>query len=798
MQFYAHTHPDFPNDRSKWEPLFTPFGEAESADPSQTCTGQNAQPCPHCQSLHPQHGHLNKVAHLAATFAANMFPPGENRESARQWGYLSGLWHDLGKFAPKWQKHLTTKSDPHADDVVGKEDHSTAGAQFSEETVPHLGLLLSYPIAGHHAGLANGIDASNSSLDKRLTKIVSDTSQAPTDVLGANPKLPLPPCGFQSGHSLGFFVRMLFSALVDADFLATESFMSPLNTLVRPPQEPAVSFVDLEACLSSRLQRFGPPKSPVNRARADILSHCLDKAEQRPGIFSLAVPTGGGKTLASLAFALKHARQHDLRRIIYVIPFTSIIEQNAAVFREVFAALGDDIVLEHHSNLDPDADHQTSTSRLSAENWDARIIVTTNVQFFESLHANRTSRCRKLHRIARSVVIFDEVQTLPTPFLLPCLRAIEELTRSYGTTAVLCSATQPAIEKNESFPDGLRDVLEIIPEPASLYQNLRRVTAEHLGKPLSNPEIIDLLQHHPQVLCIVNTRRQARELFELLPDDGSRFHLSALMCPEHRTARLEEIKSRLQANRPIRLISTQLIEAGVDIDFPVVFRALAGLDSIAQAAGRCDREGKLTAEQGAPAGKIFIFEPDQLAPPGFIRSSADSAKEVFSRNPPDPLALDCIESYFRTHYWKHSDLLDQKNILSCWPDLNQRAAHLTCEQAMKEKLLGFEFKRCAADFKLIDDYSEPVIVPYGKKGRDLCDQLAETFDPAELRYLARKLQRFTVAIPKPQHLMLVSAGILKPLHEERYHVLNSDPHYSDEFGLHPHPDKILPPHETVL
>ena len=776
MKFFAHTTTGPPTD---WEPLFTPGCE--------TLTGDH---CEKCANLAPDHGHLNKVAHVAAQFAAEMFPPGPDREASRQWGHLAGLWHDLGKFAPKWQTYLASKADPHKADATGTVDHSTAGAQNAVRAHPLFGRLLAFTIAGHHAGLADGISDSAASLEIRLKKSLPELCPIPAELANHQTQLPPPQFALKSGHSMAFFLRLHFSALVDADFLATESFMRPDIANVRPAKTPAIPV--LEAALIAHLDEVSrnAPKTPVNRERASILQHCLTAASGPPGLFSLTVPTGGGKTLSSLAFALRHARQNDLRRVIYVIPYTSIIEQNATAFRHALAALGDDIVLEHHSNLNPDG--ETQTSRLAAENWDARIIVTTNVQFFESLHANRTSRCRKLHRIARSVVILDEAQSLPLDYLHTCLRALTELTENYQTSVVLCTATQPAVTRSAEFRIGLPAPREIIPDPVDLYNRLRRVIPQQLPDITDNNTLVRKLVRLPQVLCIVNTRAHARDLFESLPADNSRFHLSALMCPQHRAEKLAEIKDRLQHGQSVRLISTQLIEAGVDIDFPVVYRALAGLDSIAQAAGRCDREGRLTAAKGAAGGQLFIFRPEKLPPPGFIRSTADSASAVLACDPPDPLDLDTIESYFRTHFWKHNDDTDKHDILGCWPKEDSR-----WPQNEKELLL-FDFKKCADRFHLIDDYSEPVIVPYGPNGKELVEALRFTYDPGELRQLARQLQRYSVNIPSPQHAQLRQAGILQAFHEDRFFVLNSYPHYSDEFGLHPSSELTLSSDQSIL
>ncbi len=402
---------------------------------------------------------------------------------------------------------------------------------------------------------------------------------------------------------------MLFSTLVDADFLDTELFMNRERAGLRP-EEPASCATLLERLdrhLEEKLRKAAD--TPVNRQRAEILAFCRERANEAPGFFSLNVPTGGGKTLSSLAFGLSHAVSKGLRRVVYAIPFTSIIEQTADVFRQALGDLGEQ-VLEHHGNLDSDdPTRQSDRLRLAAENFDATLVVTTNVQLFESLFASRPSRCRKLHRLARSVIILDEVQALPPRLLDPTLAALEELVRNYGTTVVLCTATQPAFEKRARFPIGLEGVKPIIDDPDSLHRSLRRTSVELLGR-VENPELVGRLRGERQALCIVNSRRHASDLFTLLGDPDS-LHLSASMCAAHRAQVVAEIRRRLLAGEPCRVISTQVIEAGVDVDFPAVYRAAAGLDSIAQAAGRCNREGRLETPDGQPRlGRVFFFDYD--------------------------------------------------------------------------------------------------------------------------------------------------------------------------------------------
>jgi len=391
---------------------------------------------------------------------------------------LLGFWHDLGKFSDAFQDYLKlaggTGDDAHTSEMRGTVDHTSAGAQHAVAALaPGVGALIAYPIAGHHAGLHNGLDA-GACLKARLTKTIPEWKiNAPQELLEPPPLPGL--CLPGDPFAVAFAARMLFSCLVDADFLATEGFMNPEQSAQRPDGQ--TEFEALDRHLSDHLQRrFGDARGVVAEARAEVLAACIAAAEGHTGFYSLTVPTGGGKTLSSLAFALRHAARNGLNRVIYAIPFTSIIERNADEFRKVFADFDSDLsalILEHHSNFDPD--RETVVSRLASENWDAPMVVTTNVQFFESLFANRTSRCRKLHRIARSVIILDEVQTLPVTLLEPCLKALRVLVEQYGCTVVLCTATQPAIEYREEFKIGLPAATPIIKNAAALYRRLKRV-----------------------------------------------------------------------------------------------------------------------------------------------------------------------------------------------------------------------------------------------------------------------------------------------------------------------------------
>ncbi|NLX07717.1 MAG: CRISPR-associated helicase Cas3' [Phycisphaerae bacterium] len=697
--------------------------------------------------------HLHGVASRSAPFA-EAFSSGE-------WGRLAGLWHDIGKYSYEFQQRINASQgeDAHVE-AAGKVDHSTAGAQHAASRIQEKGFgkALAYVIAGHHGGLPDG-NSTDSCLRSRLEKQIPDYSACPGGILNAvseTPlRLPFVPDAKRAGVQISLFIRMLYSTLVDADFLDTETFVDGQRSEARQGYK---ELAELEPVFFANLSRLREQKrvcpSPVDSHREAILAQCLKAANGPMGVFSLTVPTGGGKTLSSMAFALKHALRHGLRRVIYVIPFTSIIEQNAKVFREM---LGSDAVLEHHSNFEPDEeDHR---SRLTAENWDAPIIVTTNVQFFESLFANRSSRCRKLHNIAQSVVILDEVQTLPPPLLLPCIEALKELAATYKTTIVLCSATQPAIQKRHDFARGLEGVREIVDDPQRLATVLKRTQVTVLPR-IPDAELAESLKAYPQVLCVVNTRRHARDLYTAMQGVEGLYHLSALMCPVHRSRRLAEIRRCLEQGRPCRVVSTQLIEAGVDIDFPVVFRSMTGIDSIAQAAGRCNREGRRNK------GDVFVFTPENGIPAGHFRQTAQAAESVIGRHPDDVLSLEAIEKYFRLYYWVKGDGLDEKGIL--------RMLHEGCGKG------DFPFKTVAEAFRFIENEAKPVIIPYDEEAVSQIWALDYCKHPASL---ARKLQRYTVSVYPNEWNRLLASGAIE-LRAGMFPVLiGTKPYYDDNLGL---------------
>jgi len=658
----------------------------------------------------PLEEHLRNVAELAAEFAKPF--------GGEEWGYLAGLWHDLGKASKAFQAYLRHENqieDYFSSHYKGKVDHSTFGAQYAQKVTKDAGKLLAYLLAGHHTGLLNWIQDAQHGLKYRLSKEVEPVETKPVslEIPGINfLKIDPQRIGFQ----LQFFVRMIFSCLVDGDFIDTEKFLNPERW----------KFRNFQSSLSDQHQEYFWTKlktfrekadcTNVNKIRESILSDCIQAAEKEPGIFSLTVPTGGGKTISSMAFALKHTEKYDKKRIIYVIPFTSIIEQNAQVFREM---IGEDAVLEHHSNFEPD--EKDWRNKLSTENWAAPIIVTTNVQFFNSFFANKTSRCRKLHHIANSVIIFDEVQAIPVEKLKPCLEVIRELVLNYGVSAVLCTATQPALNKTDEFEFGLSDVREIVSHVEQTFDVLRRTEVSFLGKQ-NESDIAEKMMAEKNALCVVNTRRQARNIFSQLDEQGA-FHLSALMYPAHRSRVLAKIKDRLKNNksRVCRVVSTQLIEAGVDVDFPVVFRSLAGIDSIAQAAGRCNREGKLEI------GKVYVFEPESGIPPGYFRQTAQCAQQLLSRFEDHLLEPDCIHEYFLNYYWLNQDRMDDSNVVE------------KCRSAHRGNI---QFEDLA-EFQMIRSATIPIIIDIEEEAKQLLNRLNYRDHPS---HILRKLQKYSVQV----------------------------------------------------
>ncbi len=689
-------------------------------------------------------------------------------------GRLAGLLHDVGKCSVEFQAYLRS-----ADVARRGPDHSTAGAVEALRLYPGpVGRMLAFVIAGHHAGLADGDD-----LQARLGKTLPGYAGWEVEI-GPLPKAAaLAPTrrilpGAHRGYTSAFMIRMLFSCLVDADSIATEGFYAA----VEKRRVERDGFTPLSV-LHGRLQAFMALKrrddTPLNIRRAAVLDAVTAKAELAPGLFSLTVPTGGGKTLASLSFALAHANRHDLRRVVYVIPFTSIIEQAAGVFREALAGEpggeNRDDVLEHHASFDWEAagrregeDGRGSDPldrlRRAAENWAAPIVVTTAVQFFESLHANRRGRCRKLHNLAGSVIVLDEAQTLPLHLLRPCLAALDELARNYGASVVLCTATQPALRAQDGFTSGLDlpNERELAPDPDDLFARLKRVTIERLEGPVTDETVAARFAAQPQMLCIVNTRTHARALFDAIRDMPGAVHLSTLMCPAHRRAVLADARRRLRAGEPVRMVSTSLIEAGVDIDLPEVWRAAAGLDSIAQAAGRCNREGKL-----GTLGRVMVFEPATVAPPHEIKQAWAAARSVLRRMD-DPLGRDAIRTYFREMYWqKGPEALDDAKLDGKPFPILERIAEQAPQKGEKDPPLAFPFASIAETFRMIDEVMDPVIVPWRATPDDRACETILARVAAMNKPLGpdlRALQQYVVAIPRKVRADWLALGVLRPVH----------------------------------
>ena len=692
-------------------------------------------------TFQPLKEHIENVGERAAQFAAAF--------DAAEHGREAGLLHDVGKYSQNGQKR---QRDP---EHTAKVDHSSAGAQ---EAFRRKDPMAAFAVAGHHGGLPDRggkSAADDGTLFARLNKTLSggdDPSAWKQEiVLNGAPSMPEWAEKCRDGRVQAMYTRMLFSCLVDADFLDTE------NALQGPqPRGGNASLGELLQKLQSHVAPWlKKPKNELCAKRSAILRSCLQGGEREKGLYTLTVPTGGGKTVSSLAFALTHAVRHDMKRVVYVIPYTSIIEQNAKVFAEI---LGPENVLEHHSQTelaDEKGDSETLEARrrrLACENWDAPVIVTTAVQFFESLYAAKTSRCRKLHNLAGSVVIFDEAQTLPVPFLKPCISAIGELVHHYGATAVLCTATQPELGRlfNELAPE--LSIREIAPEPDELFEFFRRVSFQREGQ-LSNEELAARLTETEQVLCIVNTRKRAREIFQLLPEEG-RFHLSTLMTPQDRKRVLDAVRERLKERKPCRVVSTSLVEAGVDVDFPAVWREVAGLDSILQAAGRCNREGKKSAAESI----VHIFHADGRIP-RMLKLNVAAAESVLA-DYEDVNTRPAIHAYFQTLLWAKGDAaLDEKRIL--------------------ESESAFTFRNTAEKFHLIDENTVTIYIPSKADSGDIQALREKQFSKG----LLRRLSRGAVNLYAQECSKLAEGGVVELHADDGYAILLNEKLYSDECGL---------------
>ncbi len=741
--------------------------------------------------------HLQTVAELSSRFAVAF--------DAAELGRLLGLWHDLGKYQAAFQRRLNGSGE-HA-------PHAGVGAALAVQRHGPVGLILAFAIAGHHAGLTDRKKRDSGRIP--LDDVVRDNSRLLVEVLAsapaeiqnvAAPQLPqwlLEAISSKSKleqlRTLTFFTRMLFSALVDADRLATSEFYAHVDGRRASHEwlryDSLSTLRDrLDAFIDQRAERLNDGRlTPMNQLRADVLSACRSAAPKRRGLFSLTVPTGGGKTLSGMSFALRHAVEHGQRRVIVVIPYTSIITQNADRYKEAFSVDGvtpdDRNVLEHHSGIDrqqrsEENSEQELRRQTAAENWDAPVVVTTSVQLFESLYSDHPSRCRKLHRIANSVIILDEVQTLPPELLRPILDALRELVDHYGCTIVLSTATPPALCRRHGFEEGLTDIEPIIADAAALFASpaARRVNVEwRTEQVIPYSDLAGELALEKQVLAIVHRRADARQLCELLPERG-RFHLSALMCPAHRIARINQINQALAAKKTCRVVSTQLIEAGVDVDFPVVYRALAGIDSLAQSAGRCDREGLLTEVAGQPAGRFVVFMAETQPPPGSLRTAAETTRLLLGMGDEEPRLAGDVDLFNPDH-------------AELFFEAFYRSSHLDKHQVRLE-LEQFNFATAAMKFQMIADQGlRSIVVPWGDGRQRIKHYLAEpTIDTQ------RALQPFIVQVNRFYFEQVANRGIIEVMNDS-FGIptsLFTSQWYSDEFGLQADPASSLDPEALVV
>lgn len=749
--------------------------------------------------------HLRSVADLTASFLVC---------PAKPWGHLAGLWHDLGKFRPGFQRYVREDLEAHIEGragVTADKTHSAAGALHALRSFEKMygangrraGWLLAHLIAAHHAGLYDGNKVADRLHGARSAEAERERRESVEACERVYPELLSLPEGLDPHTALigipgikenneplaqALWMRILFSALVDADFLDTEAYFDRYRATQRhgfPPLADYLTRLDAHlGSLAEATRAAGRCDDPVMQARARVLAECHAAADAPPGVFSLEVPTGGGKTLASMSFALRHAVRHGLDRVIVAIPYTSIVEQTVDVFSSIF---GRDAVVEHHSQADGEAARETARSRLACENWDAPLVVTTNVQLFESLFAARTSRCRKVHRIQRSVIVLDEAQMLPPAFLQPTLDAVRLLVRHYGVSVVSCTATQPVLTDVQRFDPrkSLRGLTraaerphEIVHDPDALYAGLERVRLRWPSDLHHIDQIEDAaarLAAEDTVLAIVGTRRDAADLTRALDAAmGCRatLHLSAAMCGQHRADVIARIRQDLDARRagdltPLRVISTQIVEAGVDVDFPVVYRSLAGLDSIAQAAGRCNREGHL----GPHGGRVeVIVRPIPKVLAALVRAQQATVSALGDERPAT-LSPAHFRRYFE-HWYSQFDL-DEKGIL----DLLKASPDF-----------DLQLRTAAERYRLVDDEEQvSIVVPYtpSSVGVSARDQALAALNrgEAERRHF-RALQRYIVQARRRDTLAWLAQGdVREPM--PGWFVLVDELRYDDRFGLLP-------------
>ncbi len=721
-------------------------------------------PIAHSKNTHGQQHdlieHLYCVAESAKKFATKF--------GAGDLAYWAGIWHDVGKVHPRFQQYLHD-CEIHPDQHRRGPDHKLAGSLIAaDQNHP----ILAFLIAGHHGGLPSRTELKEFLRDKTKKQLAEEAlnlvGQHCDEIKPPKP-LEVPSC-FASELEVEFFIRMLFSSLVDADFLDTERHFNREKAESRGGKPTLTElWQDFEKDQAGFTRN---PGSHINTIRQEVYLACLQAADQPQGIFRLTVPTGGGKTRSGMAFALQHALRHSLDRVIVAIPYTSIIDQTVDVYRQIFRAG----VLEHHSAVASQEEQPDPVSlndvwsRLAAENWDAPIVVTTTVQMFESLFHRKTTACRKLHNIARSVIILDEVQTLPMRVLEPILDVLNQLVAHYNVTVVLCTATQPALD-NSPYLRGLENVREIVPEPARLFSALKRVSYEwpRAGEKWSWQRVAGEMQTVERVLAVVNTKCDAILLWKALQDEEA-FHLSTLLCGAHRRAVLLEVRQRLTQGLSCRLVSTQVVEAGVDLDFPMVLRALGPLDRIVQAAGRCNREGKLAS------GRVVVFDPeDGKLPSGEYRSATDECCKLLHQ--PD---FDFNDPGFYRVYFQ-----------SLYQDVATDADNI---QSHRKQL---DYRTVAEKFRMIQDNSVPVVVRY--RGQDGSDNTPDSLVSSITnqtenisRELLRCLQPYLVNVRR--HLVdnYQQEGLIRELKPGLYEWLGK---YDGKMGI---TDENRDPNDLIL
>ena len=675
--------------------------------------------------------HLKNVSDLTGSFCASF--------GMREAGEICGLFHDLGKYSRAFQDRLNGSN--------RKVDHSTAGAYelFTAENIP-----AAICIAGHHGGLMD-LGNRNDMADTFMARMNQAKAGQLEDYSAWHQEIKKPgTLHYPNLRQLDYYylIRMMFSSLTDADWLDTEAYFAD-----HPYTIPNADMNELKKKLDQYVEKWWNAKEDINIRRCRILRAAMDAGSQNPGFFSMAVPTGGGKTISSMAFALNHAVKNNKRRIIYVIPYCSILEQTQSVFEEIF---GEKQITAHYSGADyqrGENDSDIDTQAFAVENWEAPIILTTAVQFFESLYASKPGKSRKLHNIANSVIVFDEAQMLPVPFLEACISGICQMVQHYECSAVLCTATQPAVEPLiKKYAPGV-EVCELCPEPIRMYEAFRRVCYRDEGS-LTDEQLIERLKEAPQVLCVVNSRRQAQSLYSILESNEGTFHLSTMMTPHDRKDTLQIIRSRLKNNEVCRVISTSLIEAGVDVDFPDVWRALAGLDSIIQTGGRCNREGK----RSLGSSIVHIFRTEAKAP-NMLEQNITATERVL-RNHEQIDSPKAIHDYFQflLYTLKDSKQLDEKDILH-----------------YAEKLM---FETVAKKFRMIDGADYTIYIPVDE-GKTLIQQFRED---GPSRTLLRKLGQYSVSVYHHYFDQLDQNGMIERI-SDTSGILTDIGLYSQKTGL---------------